>query len=171
MSRLRQQATAWLLRMWERLGGGRLGRRGTAVLFAWTTALLALGVLTTWLVRLVLRSDHHRRLALTAPPATHWTARRWARAAMTASDPREAARCAYRAIVCRLEEEGVWRVDDTRTPREYLRILPRDHRRLGLLRDVTRQFEEIWYGARSASEDDRRTWLARLREVGCLPAD
>src|SRR3712207_7448718 len=33
-------------------------------------------------------------------------------------------RCAYHAALCRMEEQGVWRVEDSRTPREYLRLLP-----------------------------------------------
>jgi hypothetical protein len=170
VSRLRQRFSEWLLRMWDRLGGGRLGRRGTAIVFAWVAALLALGALSVWLIRLITRSDNTRRLTLTAPPARRRSARLWARDALAAADPREAARCAYRAAVSALEEEGAWRPDDTRTPREYLRLLPQQHRRQGLLADVTRRFEEIWYGARAATEEDRRSLLGRLKELGCLPA-
>jgi hypothetical protein len=171
MSSLRQRISQWLLRIWDRLGGKALGRRGTALVFAWIAALLALGVLTAWLVQLIMRPDRHGRLALTAPSARRRSARAWARDAMQAADPREAARCAYRAAVCRFEEDGAWRPDDTRTPREYLRLLSPDHRGRGLLADVTRRFEEIWYGAREATEDDRQSLLARLRELGCLPAE
>lgn len=171
MSSLRQRVSQWLLRIWDRLGGSALGRRGTALVFAWIAALLAFGVLTASLVRLIMRPDSHRRLALTAPSVRRRSARAWARDALMAADPREAARCAYRATVCRFEEDGAWRHDDTRTPREYLRLLPRDHRGRGVLTDVTRRFEEIWYGAREATEDDRRSLLARLRELGCLPAE
>jgi hypothetical protein len=171
MSDLRQRFSQWLLRMWDRLGGGNvLGRRSTAMALAWIAAILALGALTTWLVRLIMRPDRHGRLALTAPAARRRSARAWARDAMMAADPREAARCAYRATLCRFEEDGVWRPDDTRTPREYLRLLPHDHRGRSLLTDVTGRFEEIWYGARDATEDDRRSFMARLKELGCLPA-
>jgi hypothetical protein len=171
MSRLRQRVSDWLLRMWERLGGGRLGRRGTAMAFAWIAALLALGTLSVWLVRLIMRPDHAQRLPLTPPPPRRRSARLWARDALAAVDAREAARCAYRAAVSALEEEGAWRPDDTRTPREHLRQLAADHRQRRLLVDVTQRFEEIWYGARDATEEDRRSLLGRLRELGCLPAD
>ena len=43
------------------------------------------------------------------------------------------------AVISRLEEEGAWRLDDTRTPREYLRLLPADHRR----RRVARYHREL----------------------------
>ena len=36
---------------------------------------------------------------------------------------------------------------------------------------ISRRFEEIWYGARPATDDDRRTALGRLRELECLPAE
>lgn len=171
MARFRQRATQWLLRMWERLGGGLLGRRGTAIVFAWAAVLIALAVLTSWLVRFILRPDRGRRLALTVPGARVRSARAWAHDALTAPDAREAARCAYRATVRGLEEEGAWQTDETRTPREYLRMLPAEHRRRTLVADVMRRFEEIWFGAREATEDDRRAVLARLEELGCLPAD
>lgn len=171
IGRLRQRISQGLLRFWERLGGARLGSRGTAIVFAWIAVLVALSVLATWLVRLMVRPDRGRRFALSTPPSGTRSARAWAHDARAAADPREAARCAYRATVRGLEEEGAWRVDDTRTPREYLKLLPAQHRRRTLVADVTRRFEEIWFGAREATEDDRRAVLARLRELGCLRAD
>jgi hypothetical protein len=74
-------------------------------------------------------------------------------------------------VLSSLEEEGALRGDETRTPREFLRLLPETHRRRGLLADVTRRFEEIWYGARHPTEEDRRSLLARLEELGCLPVE
>jgi len=171
MSRLRERLSDWIVRMWDRLGGNRLASRSNTVVFAWIVALAALAVLTTWLVRLIRRPEFRAGLALTAPSVRTRSARAWAREARAAADPREAARYAYRAAVCRLEEEGAWRADEARTPREYLGLLPRDHRCHGLLADVTRRFEEIWYGAREATEEDRRSLLIRLEELGCLPSD
>ena len=171
LTRLRQRFTAWLRDMWGRLGGNALGSRGTALVFAWTAALLALAVLSAWLIRLLRQPTGRLSLTLEAPAPGQRSARAWARAALEAADPREAARCAYRAVVYRFEEDGAWPPDDTRTPREYLRLLPRDDRRRGLLSDVTRRFEEIWYGARQATDDDRRLLLVHLKALGCLPAD
>jgi hypothetical protein len=117
------------------------------------------------------RPQGHLRFHSDASFSHDASAREWARRAASVDDVREAVRCAYRAATGRLEEEGVWRVDDARTPREYLRLLPADHRRRGPLADVAGRFEEIWYGARPATPDDRRTVLGRLRELECLPAE
>ncbi len=67
-----------------------------------------------------------------------------------------------------LEEEGAWRSDDTRTPREHVRLLPADHRRRPLFADVARRFEQVWFGGRAATPDDTRSELTRLQELGCL---
>jgi hypothetical protein len=99
------------------------------------------------------------------------SAEAWARQAAAARDLKEAARCAYRALVSRFDGDGTWRADAARTPREYIRMLPRDHRRRPIVEDVARRFEEIWFGGRPATEDDRGALLRRLRELGCLPAE
>lgn len=169
-ARVRERVTQWLLRVWERLGGNRLGSRNTAMLFAWISVLVAVTALAMWLVRSLRQPERHR-MPLAPAHAPRTPAGAWARQALAAADPREAIRCAYRAVISGLEEEGTWRSDDTRTPREYLRMLPRDHRRHPLVADVTRRFEEIWFGARRATADDRDAALARLREMGCLPAE
>jgi hypothetical protein len=169
-ARLRQRITQWLIRTWERLGGARLGSRNTAILFAWMSVLVAVAALALWLVRF-LRQPQRSRLALTAPHAARTPAGVWARQALDAADPRDAIRCAYRAIISGLEEEGAWRSDDSRTPREYLRILPADHRRHPIVADVTRRFEAIWFGARRATDDDRAAALTRLKEMGWLRAE
>jgi hypothetical protein len=170
MDAMRARVTRWILRMWERLGGERLGRRSTTLVFAWIVALTALAGLIVWLRR-SLRTAPDGRFALTAAPPPRQSARAWARAARAAADPREAARCAYRAVLSSLEEEGALRGDETRTPREFLGLLPATHRRRGLLTDVTRRFEEIWYGARHPTDEDRRSLMARLEELGCLPTE
>jgi hypothetical protein len=171
LARLRQRTVEWLLDLWSRLGGSALGRRGTAIAFAWIAVIVTLAVLTAWLVRLVSRPSRAKRFGIAPPASTRRSARAWARDALGASDPREAVRYAYRATVCGLDEEGAWRLDDARTPREYLRILPPDHRRRGLVSDVVKRFEEIWFAAREATDDDRAAAVARLRELGCLPAE
>lgn len=171
IQRMWKTALDWVAGVLQRLGLGRVARAATAEAIAWTISILALTGLTVWLIRALKRSS--RRLSLTHQPPLpeRLTASAWARRAAAAGDIREAVRCGYRAATCRLEEEGVWRVDDARTPREYLRLLPPDHGRRGALTDVVRRFEEIWYGARGVTDDDRRTILGRLKEMECLPAD
>jgi hypothetical protein len=170
LARLRQRFSEWLLDVWEQLGGAALGRRGTATAFAWIVAIAALIVLAAAVVRLILRPASRSTVAPQSDGERH-PARLWARKALAAADPREALRYAYTATIYGLEEEGVWSADDSRTPREYLRLLPHDHRRRRLMADLTVRFEEIWFAAREATENDRALALAGLKELGCLPAD
>lgn len=171
MARLQARILEWLRRWWVRLGGDRLAVRSTATVFAWAASIAAIAVLAGWLIHLLRRSSRQGRLVSDPPEPTAVRADAWARQAATAQDPREAARCAYRAVVRRFEEDGTWRADAARTPREYVRLLPRDHRRRTLVEDVARRFEEIWFAGRPANEDDRDTMLRRLRELGCLPVE
>jgi hypothetical protein len=171
LSRLRQRISQWLLRIWDRFGGSVLGRRGTAIAFAWIAAAGTLALLVMALVRWILRPVHSRRFAPEPSSSDRRSARAWARDALNARDPREATRYAYRATVCGLEEEGVWQPDESKTPREYLQLLPPDHRRRHVVMEMTRRFEEVWFAARRATEDDRAAAIAGLKELGCLPAD
>jgi len=171
LTHLRDQVSEWLLRFWQRIGGERLGRRGTAIALAWIAALTALAVLSWWLVSILVRTSPASRLHLAPAQSRRLSARAWAQRAASAAEPREAARCAYHAAVRRLEEEGAWRVDDARTPREYLRLLPSGHERRGIVADMTNRFEQIWYGGRNATADDRQHVIAGLKDLGCLPSD
>jgi hypothetical protein len=168
---LRERFEQWLLDLWRRLGGERLGQRRTAMVLAWLAVLAGLSVLVSWIVRALLRATRDEALHLTVPESRRKSARAWARDALKAIDPADAARCAYHAALTRLEEEGTWRTDETRTPREYLRLLPAAHARRPILADLTHRFEQIWYGARAATADDVRSVVAHLKELGCLPAD
>jgi hypothetical protein len=172
MTRLWQRLVDWFAGILRRLGLGRVARAATAEAIAWAVSLIALGAMVAWLVSVLRRSPGRLRLPGGEPSSARTlSSQAWARRAATAEDLREAVRCAYRATMCRLEEEGVWRVDDARTPREYLRLLPEGHRRRRPVSDVARRFEEIWYGAREVTPEDRRTLLGRLRELECLPAE
>lgn len=168
---LRARVSETLLRWWQRLRGSGVASRDLAVVLAWTASLAALALLTAWLIRTVRRSTLGSPMYVPGSGALTLSARAWAKQARAAADPREVARCAYRAAVRRLEEEGAWRADAARTPREYRRLLPATHARRPAVQDVTARFEEIWYGARPATEDDRRMLLSRLVELECLPAE
>lgn len=171
MKTVREWVAERLVKLWQRLGGERLGRRGTAVALAWISALAALAVLAGWLVKGLVRASRDPGFHLGAAPSRRKSARAWALQARASTDARETARCAYRATVRRLEEEGAWRIDDARTPREYLRLLPPAHSRRAIVAGITGRFEQIWYGAREATPDDSRKFLSELKDLGCLPAD
>jgi len=168
---LRRRISEWLVSLWDRFGGNRIGTERMARLLAWITGLAALGALSWWLIASLLRSADRSGLALTPPAARRRSARAWAQQAVGAADPREVVRCAYRAAVATLEEDGTWRHDAARTPREHVRLLPQDHRRRQLFADVARRFEDVWFGARTPTVDDTRTLLGRLEELGCLRAE
>jgi hypothetical protein len=167
----RSRVGNWILRMLNRLTGSGPGGRAVAIVFAWTLSIVALVALTLWFVTMLTRRSRAAALELGAAappraPAREWTAR--ALAAARAGDIREAVHCGYNAAVCKLDEQGIWSVDESRTPREYLAILRSDDPRHSVLADLTRQFEQIWYGGRAATADDAQKLSAHLERLGCL---
>ncbi len=105
-------------------------------------------------------------LEMTAPSAREW--RRWlqdAEAFAQAGRWREAVHDVYWATISRLESQGLWPADRARTPREYLRLLHARHTLLPDMRLLTRSFERIWYGHRTAEErqyQEARALMERL---------
>jgi hypothetical protein len=144
---------------------GDLGTR-IASTVAWGVALAAVVLILVLLLRRLRRrapapADVPGRIEPSLP-STAWTAR--VAAALERGDLREASRAAYLAAVVRLEEQGVWRVDQARTPREYTRLVaPADPRRLPFS-ELAGEFERAWYGNRPA--DTARLWQW-LEGCGC----
>ena len=171
LAELQRRVIDWVVATWERIGGSRIASETTATTVAWVLAGAALLALAWWLVASLWRAADRTGLSLTPPSLRRRSARAWAQQAAAAADPREVVRCAYRAALAGLEEEGAWRADEARTPREHLRLLAAEHRRRPLFADVARRFEEVWFGARTPTADDSREMLARLEELGCLRAD
>jgi hypothetical protein len=170
-SDVRRRAAEWLADLFERTIGRRIPRGGLARVVAWTVSIAAVLVLVLWLVRTAPRRRRERPVSL-GPLPVHRTPGHVlaleAAALIRAGRIREAVRVAYGAAVKRLEEEGALRVDETRTPREYLGLLPAAHRRRATLSTLTVTFERIWYGAREAAPDDGARILTLLQEMGCL---
>jgi hypothetical protein len=160
----------WVEDVWNRLGIGRGSGRYAALVFAWIAALAAFGGLAFWLIRSLVEQPRGAVLGLEGsharPPAREFALRALAEA--RAGNGREAVRCAYNAALVRLEEQGAWRVDDARTPREYLAILRTNDARHLLMLDLTQRFEQIWYGNRAVSSDDAPSVTAHLEGLGCL---
>ncbi|MEO5818984.1 MAG: DUF4129 domain-containing protein [Vicinamibacteraceae bacterium] len=137
----------------------------------WAVAALAFGLLAwlTWrLLRGVSRDTARRpRPIRGVEPAD---ARAWAtraRAAAAAGEAREAVRCAYHAVLHRLDEDGAWTISEDRTPREYLRLLPLADRRQHAVSFVARLFEGTWYGGAEPGIDEARAAVRHLSEIGC----
>ncbi|HEY6935793.1 MAG TPA: DUF4129 domain-containing protein [Terriglobales bacterium] len=110
------------------------------------------------------------RLGLQAPASQAWGWRQWADAAQAAIAEqryRDAVHCCYWAAVFRLEQMGVWRLDDSRTPREYLRLLPRDSQQREIMASLTRSFEIVWYGYRPVTPAQAESALRELENLEC----
>ena len=171
---LRRRIERWLSDAWDRTLGRHVGQQTLARLLAWGVTFAAVVVLLVWLTQLTVRKRAEQPIALGRIPPRRVPGGELAleaAALVRAGRAREAARVAYRAAVQRLEEEGAFKVDDTRTPREYLRLLPAPHRRRAGLSALTAAFERLWYGSRAASADDGRAILALLQDLECLPRD
>ena len=163
----------WLSRIFDRMAGSGISSRTIAITVAWTLSTIALVALTLWIVRVLTRRSRAAALELGAAAPARAPAREWAMRALAAAragDLREAVRCAYHAAVSRLDEQGAWTADETRTPREYLRLLRHDDPRHPTLLALTRQFEQVWYGRRTPTLDDAQTLAAHLERLGCLHA-
>jgi len=160
--------------IWARLIGSRFSRPSTARAVAWAISSAAVAVLIAWLLRVARRSRRNETFELEAPVRDE---RGWQALAQHALDlirggqTREGARLAYRAAVQRLEDDGLFTRDAARTPREYLRLIPEQHRRRPALSILTGAFERIWYGSQEASTDEGRTIVMLLQELECLPRE
>lgn len=165
---LRDRIRSWFVRQWDRLIGRRVTGRAAALALAWMVAFCALAVLASWIVRSIVGTRAATGIGVPPPSAVRKSSRAWARDALAATDPRDAVRCLYNAAICRLEEEGAWRADDTRTPREYVRMLPSGHRRRPILEEVAALFEQVWYRARPAAPDDSQRVVRELEVLGCV---
>jgi Domain of unknown function (DUF4129) len=169
--RLQQRLGEWFEDLWTRFGGGPAASRRIAIGLAWAAALAALSGLGYFLVRSVAASPGGSPLNLGGADASRPRARDLALRAVAeskAGNARDAVRFAYNAALMRLEEQGAWRVDAARTPREYLPMLGANDARQPLMLDLTQRFERIWYGNRAAAADDTPRVTAHLEALGCL---
>jgi Domain of unknown function (DUF4129) len=169
--RLQQRVGEWLEDLWSRLGGGSDAGRRVALVLAWLAALGAFVGLVFVLARAMAERPRHAVLNLGQRGPLRPRARELALRALHAArdgNGREAVRLAYGAAVIKLEEQGAWRVDDARTPREYLQLLRSNDVHRTLMLDLTRRFERIWYGNRPVEPDDALRATAQLEELGCL---
>jgi Domain of unknown function (DUF4129) len=169
LEQFRQRLEGWFDAFMNRFVGGPAAGRRIAVGLAWAAAIAALAGLGIFLARSLAYRGTSLGLegqGLLRPQARELALR--AVAEMHAGNGREAVRLGYNAALARLEEQGVWRVDAARTPREYLPMLRGDDSRQPLMLDLTRRFERIWYGNRPVAAEDTPHVAAHLEELGCL---
>ena len=169
-----QRAWQTLQTVLVRTLGRRLEPRSSAL--AWAAPAVALAVLAFWMIRRRQQFSSDLVPAVAPPPAPGRELLDLALRLFAEGREREAIRAAYRAAVHRLAEEGAWRVDEARTPREYLGLLPAGHQRRRAMARLTAAFERGWYGSCLDCSDDRSAQASAdvtlvLRESGWLRDD
>ncbi len=161
----------WLARMLGKLHGPGQGTYKFFQALVWVLIGGAMLVLILWTVRRLTREGEEgpaREIIPFAPSARNW--RSWlseAREFAARQDWRNAIHLAYWAGISFLESGGAWKPNRARTPREYLRLLTSRNAKFPPLSRLTRKFEVVWYGNRTAAEADFRETLAQLEELGC----
>jgi hypothetical protein len=115
----------------------------------------------------------NNRLERIMPEVLPVSAKRWrvwmreAREAAAKGQWRDAVHLGYWAGISFLEENGMWRPDGARTPREYLKLLPADSHHRSTLKELTRRLEVTWYGKEAAGPQTFSETVANLEELGC----
>jgi hypothetical protein len=133
----------------------------------------SLVVLGLWLRRFVRReAEPHVAVAASRPAvALEW--RGWLtamEAAAARGSWREAIHFSYWCAVSFLEAKGAWPPDRSRTPREYLQLLPPAGEERPALAALTRRFELVWYGVDAADSQSFAEATVSLKKIGCPPA-
>ena len=156
--KLLQRFLSWLDRKLNSLSGHGMSP-GLLQALVYGGILVCVTLLGWWYARQVrrqrvlLENPSHRLADL--PSAVDWKLRREQAQAFAANgDWREAVHHIYWAAISRLEALGSWPADRTRTPREYLQLLPATGETRGDLVQLTKSFERIWYGQKTAQRQD-----------------
>jgi len=167
--RLLQFIGGWILGILRKIFDfARQHPTGETILF-WLLAVTAAGVPVFWLLRL--RVGKRRTAPSQAEqPVPDWSWQQWvvlAREARELGDARAAIHCAYWAGVVRLQDARLLPRDLTRTPREYLRLMPDRESAYAPLAALTSALERFWYADLPAGPDDLRESLNHLEALGC----
>jgi hypothetical protein len=120
--------------------------------------LIPVLLLAVWLLRQV-REERLRaargndpRPASPLAPSAEWLT--LAEELARAGEWRQAIHALYWATIADFEVRHIWQRNQTRTPREYLRLLEPGSEARRALAEQTRLFELAWYGYREASRED-----------------
>lgn len=145
------------------------GRSGFNLLIYGAVAV-AFILFTIWITRRFRfpADEVTREILPFAVSAKGW--RKWlaeAQASAQQGQWRDGIHLAYWAAISFLEEQGAWRPDRARTPREYLRMLGARKPQYPVLSVLTRKFELVWYGHRDANAADFQETVANLEKLGC----
>jgi len=161
----------WIGRQFDKLMARLHLKPAVSNVLSWVLLSVAFLLLAFILWRNLRRASRGMtRLGLQAPASNGWGWRQWAdaaEAALAEQRYRDAVHCCYWAAVFRLEQMGVWRLNDSRTPREYLRLLPRDSQQREIMASLTRSFEIVWYGYRPVTQAQAESALKELENLEC----
>jgi hypothetical protein len=167
--RLRQRAMEWFIRFLSRLLGSSAVPTVTNLLVYGLIVLVVI-LLAGWMYRSLRRTEaidsiRPDRIPMAARPWQAWLDD--ARAAAARGEWSDAVHLAYWCGISFLETQGAWRPDRSRTPREYLRAIDPAHQHRPALQSLTRELEQVWYGAGGADAAAFDDALAQLKRLGC----
>jgi hypothetical protein len=167
---LRQRILAWIGKLLRKISPKIPDVQDLGQWFVWGMIALAAAIAGVWLYRVSRQNvgTGQREILPFLPSGRNW--REWladARARAAKGEWREAIHFGFWAAVSRLESEGVWTPDKTRTPREYLNAIPGSNLSKEPFAAMTRKFEASWYGSRPTTEADFAQFSAHLERLGC----
>jgi uncharacterized protein DUF4129 len=170
LERLWQRTQAWIGKQLRKISPKIPDLQDLGQWFVWGMIALAVAIAGVWLYRVSQESmgDGKREILPFMPSSRNW--REWladARARASQGEWRDAVHFGFWAAVSRLESEGVWPPDKTRTPREYLNAIPGSNLSKEPFAAMTRKFETSWYGSRPTTEADFAQFAAHLERLGC----
>jgi Domain of unknown function (DUF4129) len=161
----------WLSRLLRKLKFGGSSAFDLLRLLIYLLVGAAVLLLAIWTIRRLRRPEEElpqREIIPFSPSARGWRA--WlgdARSFAQRQDWRNAIHMAYWAGISYLEENGAWKPNRARTPREYLRLVGARAAPYPMLAALTRKLELVWYGYGIAQEADFQETLGQLEKLGC----
>ncbi len=167
--RWKRAAQHWLAEMFRRMVGSSSFPVVSRII-VWVLLAAAVFVAAFWIIRIYRRENIYTALAGSPqiPLIRPW--RDWQAQAQSAAEQgrwRDAVHFSYWAGITFLEAQGLWRPDPSRTPREYLRLLPPGNQHRDPLRQLTRSFELVWYGTDAATAETFAGASSLLERLGC----
>lgn len=168
---LKERFWSWVMRQLERIFGRFSVSKPIGDIVAWIVITLAALLLLFWTVRFLMRVGGRTDMDLSGATPINRDWHRWLREAREAAakgDYRAAIHAGYWAAIVRMEETKALPEDRSRTPRESLRLVRRESADYAPLSQLTRRFELVWYGYRSATAADWSDAMQQLEILGCL---
>lgn len=169
LDRLKFRVLAWIFRLISRFfsswSAPVIGR-----IFVWSLVGIAVVVLAFLVYRTIRQNARMETIMPEVLPVSAKPWRVWMQEAQAAAAKglwRDAVHLAYWAGISFLEENAMWRPDQARTPREYLRLLPASSQQRSTLSALTRQLEVTWYGKEPAGPEAFAEALRSLENLGC----